>query len=189
LLKAARRCFAERGFVGASNKEMAALAGITAGAIYHYYPSKAELFAAAYGDVQQQIGEAFEKAVAGASTDRLEDRLSAVIDAAVELARDDPWITALATGVAGEVQRHPELGPLVGVAQRRNNRLIVDLVGDAHAAGELADGVSVAAVIDVIGVILSGLARFNRVNQDPARHAQVSDALKLLLRAELWGRH
>jgi AcrR family transcriptional regulator len=183
LLKAGRRAFADRGYASASNKEIAAAAGITAGAIYHYFPSKAELYAAVYGDVQAQIAEAFEKAVAGTSS--FVERLCAVLDAAVELATHDSAITAVAVGVASEVQRHPELSPLVREAQQSSTRLFARLVSDAMEHGDVSRDFSEAAIGDVVTVVFSGLARFNRANNDPVRHQQVTDALKGLLRSQL----
>jgi TetR/AcrR family transcriptional regulator, cholesterol catabolism regulator len=183
LLKAGRRTFAERGYATASNKEIAAAAGITAAAIYHYYPSKADLYAAVYGDVQSQIGEAFEKAVAEVAS--FSERLCAILDVAVELAAQETAITAMAVGVVSEVQRHPELGPLVADAQHATSRLFARLVNDALEAGELAGSYSAAAIGDMVTVVFGGLARFNRSNNDPARHREVTEVLKALLRAQL----
>jgi AcrR family transcriptional regulator len=183
LLKAGRFTFAERGYGTSSNKEIAAAAGITAAAIYHYYPSKADLYAAVYGDVQAQISEAFEKAVADVGS--FSERLCAVLDAAVELAAQETSITAMAVGVTSEVQRHPELAPLVADAQQATSRLFARLVHDAIETGELAGSYSAAAIGDMVTVVFGGLARFNRSNNDPARHREVSEVLKALLRAQL----
>lgn len=48
ILEAALDVFAEEGFEGATTKEIAARADVTQGLIYFYFPSKEELFLAAY---------------------------------------------------------------------------------------------------------------------------------------------
>jgi AcrR family transcriptional regulator len=47
IMDAALRVFARKGFAGATNKDIAQEAGITAGLIYHYFKSKEELLKAA----------------------------------------------------------------------------------------------------------------------------------------------
>lgn len=53
ILDAALRLFAERGFASVTNAEIAKEVGITAAAIYYYFPSKEELFRAA---VREHVG-------------------------------------------------------------------------------------------------------------------------------------
>ena len=48
ILRAACERFAAAGYGRARNQEIAAAAGLTSAALYHYYDSKAELFAAAW---------------------------------------------------------------------------------------------------------------------------------------------
>jgi len=88
LLDAARAAFAARGYDATTNRAIAEAAGITAGAIYHYYPSKTDLYVAVYAEVQEMVFDAFQQA-AGAHTNLL-DQFAAVLDAAVELNRTDP---------------------------------------------------------------------------------------------------
>src|SRR3979411_973010 len=86
LLDVARRAFATYGYDATTNKDIAAEAGITTGAIYHYFSSKADLYVAAHERVQAIAYAAFEDAVAGVTT--LPDRLNALLDTAVALSRD-----------------------------------------------------------------------------------------------------
>ena len=129
LLDVARGLFARDGFDATTNKRIAAAAGITSGAIYHYYPSKAELYAAVYEQVQAIVYGAFEKAVIGHDT--LRDRFGAVLDAAVETNRIDPSIAAFVVGVAGEAQRHPELRALLAPVRAQHHRFLHRLAADA----------------------------------------------------------
>ncbi len=51
IAEAAARVFAERGFQGATNREIAAAAGISPGLIYWYFESKEDLFTAVFEQV------------------------------------------------------------------------------------------------------------------------------------------
>jgi AcrR family transcriptional regulator len=78
LVSAARELFAERGFAGVSREEIVERAGVTRGAMYHYFASKEALFQAAYEEVERDLCEALA-AAASAGSDPVEElRLGAV---------------------------------------------------------------------------------------------------------------
>jgi AcrR family transcriptional regulator len=93
-------------------KDIAAAADMTAGALYHHFNSKQDLFAAVFRRHQETAFDALEKAVSkGGSFTAL---VTLVLDAAAELYAIDRDLAAF-TGVANiELQRHPELRELVG---------------------------------------------------------------------------
>ncbi|MGW4968076.1 TetR/AcrR family transcriptional regulator [Nonomuraea sp. NPDC004186] len=57
LLREGRRLFADRGYGAVSLSEIVAEAGVTKGALYHLFESKAELFRAVLEQVQQEVAE------------------------------------------------------------------------------------------------------------------------------------
>ncbi|MEV4360825.1 helix-turn-helix domain-containing protein [Nonomuraea sp. NPDC049625] len=57
LLRESRRLFADRGYGAVSLSEIVAEAGVTKGALYHLFESKAELFRAVLEQVQQEVAE------------------------------------------------------------------------------------------------------------------------------------
>ncbi|MFI6737679.1 TetR/AcrR family transcriptional regulator [Nonomuraea sp. NPDC050451] len=57
LLRESRRLFAERGYGAVSLSEIVSEAGVTKGALYHLFESKAELFRAVLEQVQQEVAE------------------------------------------------------------------------------------------------------------------------------------
>ena len=59
ILKAARALFAERGYGAVTNKDVASVAGITTGALYHYVESKLDLYAEVDRDMQRTIYRRF----------------------------------------------------------------------------------------------------------------------------------
>ena len=183
LLEVARGAFARNGFDATTNKQIADAVGITTGAIYHYYPSKLDLYSAVYEQVQEIVYSAFEKAVAGHDT--LFDKFGATLDAAVELNREDPSIAGFVVGVAGEAQRHPELMPLLAPVRVERGRFLHQMVLEAEARGELARDVSPDALADLLNAVLSGLARFSNQTGDSARHEQAVSVLKRFLNGTL----
>jgi AcrR family transcriptional regulator len=65
LLAAARRLFGERGYEATSIESVLAASGVARGALYHHFPSKAELFDAVLVDVLVEIAERSAAAAAG----------------------------------------------------------------------------------------------------------------------------
>ena len=178
ILTAARRAFATRGYDATTNRDIAAEAGVTTGALYHYTRSKADLYSEVYAEVQDLVYGEFEKAFAH---DTFRARFGAVLDAAVALNRRDPSLAGFVIGVSPEVHRHPELRDKLRPMVRRTSTFLHRLVGDAVASGELAPDVEPAAVEDLLNAVLAGLARFSNVTGDAARHAAAASVLHRLV--------
>lgn len=186
LLVEARTSFAKNGFDATTNKDLAAAAGITTGAIYHYFGSKAEMYLAVYAEVQTLVYAAFEAAIADHVT--LLGQFSAVLDAAVELNRQDSSLAGFVVGVAGETQRHPEIAdPLLTLAGR-GTVFLHSMVQASLDRGELAVDIDPQAVEDLMNSVLSGLARFSTQIGDSRRQAAAVDALKRFVGGSLVAR-
>jgi AcrR family transcriptional regulator len=176
LLRVAQELFARHGYEATSNRTIAKASGITSGAIYHYFASKAELYAAVYEVVFDKVFSAFEKAVADHHT--LVSQYAAVLDAAAMLNREDPLVAAFVIGVAGDSERNPELKQLLRPLRRRNNEFFRRLVAEAAARGELRPDVDLRAVEDLLNAVVSGLARLSAITGDARRHGAAVDALQ-----------
>ena len=176
LLRVAQELFARHGYEATSNRTIAKASGITSGAIYHYFSSKAELYAAVYEVVFDKVFTEFEKAVAEHNT--LFGQYAAVLEAAATLNREDPLLPAFVIGVAGDSERHPELKPLLRPLRRRNNEFFRRLVSQAARRGELRSDVDQRAVEDLLNAVVSGLARLSAITGDSRRHTAAVDALQ-----------
>jgi AcrR family transcriptional regulator len=55
LVKAARTLFARKGYAGVGTEEIVRRAGVTRGALYHQFPTKEDLFAAVYEQVELEL--------------------------------------------------------------------------------------------------------------------------------------
>jgi len=183
LLVGARQAFARVGYAATTNKIIAEAAGLTANAIYHYYPSKADLYAAVYGEVHDIVQRSFEHDLA--TNDTFPDRFAATLDASVRLNRMDPSITGFVVNVPYETQRHPELVELLAPYRAKRQSMPGRMVADAVAMGELAPDVDPAAVRDLLNAVFSGLARLHNYACDTERHARAVEAMKRLIMGSL----
>lgn len=86
LIRVARDAFAERGYAGTHLEDVAAAMGLTKGAIYHHFGSKAELFGAVRASLEQALLHRVEAALRAASPGwpRVEAALDAYLDASAE---------------------------------------------------------------------------------------------------------
>jgi AcrR family transcriptional regulator len=96
LIDAARRVFAERGFRGATTRQIAAAAGVTEALIFQHFPDKDALYAAI---LDEQAGES----QAG------HDRWLADLEASRAASDDEAVIRRLYEGLITEYQRDPDL--------------------------------------------------------------------------------
>jgi AcrR family transcriptional regulator len=82
LLTAASAEFAERGFDGTSIRDIAARAGVSLSALYHYYPGKQALLAAILDEGMDDYLDRCQSALAN-TTPAPADRLTALVSATV----------------------------------------------------------------------------------------------------------
>src|SRR4051794_41023814 len=86
LLAAARQLFTERGFAQTGRDDIATRAGVTRGALYHHFASKADVVAAVVDELEAEL---VERVVAAGRTgtgslDQLRRSCRAYIDACTE---------------------------------------------------------------------------------------------------------
>lgn len=183
ILHAARIRFARDGFRATTNRLIAQDVGITSGAIYHYVESKAELYAAVYCDTIDFVYTELE--CAATTDDNLLDQFVAVMRRACELQADDPSITGFIVAVAQETQRHPDLLELLAPQRGRHARFFAGLVDAAADSGELRAGVDRRALADLLGAVLTGLARMAAAAGDTMRYTAAVDVLEQFLTGTL----
>ena len=70
LISTARRLFAEKGFAATSTEEILSEAAVSRGALYHHFPSKTDLFQAAFEQVEDEVtAEVLQAATKDGETD------------------------------------------------------------------------------------------------------------------------
>jgi AcrR family transcriptional regulator len=111
IIQAALDCFARYGYEGTSNKLIAQAAGLNSAAlIYHYFPSKEDLFRACLYSfsIMDELKVVLEK-----GTDRPpEEYLTLVATTYLQILRQ-PTLSKLIPIMLGSLQSHPELVPLL----------------------------------------------------------------------------
>jgi AcrR family transcriptional regulator len=120
LLAAARALFAERGYAGVGTEEVVRRAGVTRGALYHYFRDKQDLFRAVFEQTETEIMQTIIARVEGL-TDPMEE-LAVGVRAFLD-ACDDPTLMRIglrdAPGVLGweewrEIGNRHGLGLITG---------------------------------------------------------------------------
>lgn len=179
-MSAAREAFAELGYGTTTNKQLAQAAGITTGALYHYFASKYDLYVAVHDDVQDTVYERFAAAIE--TSDSFIGKIEALLDAAHQLNRVDPTLARFIGAVRIDRRRHPELADTFAPFTARANQFYDDLVDLGVRSGEI-DIADRERVLALIRVVLVGLT--DAVSHDVELHRLAVDGLKLLIEGKL----
>ncbi|GIJ38136.1 TetR/AcrR family transcriptional regulator [Micromonospora andamanensis] len=149
IVDAARRCFLREGFHRTTMQDVIAEAGLSVGAVYRYFPSKASLISAI---AEETIGGAEEVLDELARQDPplpLDKALEYAL-AYMENQAGDDGVLRIAIQVWGEAQRDPALGEFAASRYTKLRGHFEVLVRRAQEVGELpaeADPAAVAAAL------------------------------------------
>jgi AcrR family transcriptional regulator len=153
LLEAALRVFAARGYRNTRIEEVAAEAGVTKGAVYHYFANKEELLLRALEQYQERVFGRMKEALRpehGSASLRLRLVIRHAFGGADPVRRD---VLLLLQGIAAEVpdayRRWLASGPMHAW------RLLASLIDEGKASGEFRADVDgeVAARVVLAGLI------------------------------------
>jgi AcrR family transcriptional regulator len=180
ILDTARAAFARGGYDTTTNREVAAEVGITAGALYHYFGSKLDLYAGVHDDVQAHVYVTFNDAAEHA--DGFLGKFEAVLDTAHEMNKHDPTLAAFIGVVRSDMRRHAEIRDRLSAHAERRDDFFVRLVDAGVAAGEVA-APNRPLVIEFLRTILVGLT--DGVSEDTEQHKRAVTSIKMLLRGQL----
>jgi AcrR family transcriptional regulator len=132
LLDAAARVFAERGYRGASVEAIAAAAGVTKGALYWNFKSKADLFFSLLDErVDQRLRQLAEQAQAIAGEDGVTPLVSREVSSVVDEQRQLHLLTHEYWSLAA---RDPELGARFAERTRSLRALVSHALVAHHEA-------------------------------------------------------
>jgi len=138
ILGGAIRLFARKGIEEATVQEIAAEAGISAGAVYRYYPSKEHLVRAVFDACNMAAEQVFDEASAGTDTPLEALRRTGRIawDSILEAGAAEQTVLNLEMVLAG-ARRPEEFGSDLRELARRRVGLLEALVREARAKGEI----------------------------------------------------
>ena len=135
ILDRARVAFASRGYDSSTNRSLGDDVGITAGAIYHYFGSKLDLYLAVHTATQRHVYDTFGAAAASESTFR--GRLEAVLEAAHELNHNDPTLAQFLGSVRVDMRRDPVLAEALAHAATTRQDFVDSMVEVGLRTGEI----------------------------------------------------
>jgi AcrR family transcriptional regulator len=158
IVLAALRVFAERGFHGATMQDVVAASGLSVGAIYTYFGSKAELFLASCDLTSEQaVEELMSRLDPSASTaERLAVAVGFYLDSTVDTGTDldSPALLVQAWAEAGNEPAVRET-----LVRRREQLVTLSrmLIADGIGRGELPSWMDVDATASAATALLDGL--------------------------------
>ena len=180
IVAVAREAFAELGFGVTTNAFIATKAGITTGALYHYFDSKAHIYQAVYDEVQEHVYGRFEAAVAGAGS--FIEKFEAVLEAAHALNREDPSLARFVGAARIDMARHDDLRESLRDPVRQGNTFLVRLVDAGVSVGEIRVE-DRDMVLAFMRTTLVGLT--DAVSNDPRHHRVAVDAIRAVMEGRL----
>jgi AcrR family transcriptional regulator len=183
ILRAAREHFAAGGYRRTSNQAIAAAAGVTPTALYHYFASKADLFAAAHEAALAVLLDAYRAAAAGSSEPV--EQLCALVEANAALNRAHPGLAEFLAVAPLEARRHPELATKLGARGDEISRLLREILEAGVRSGRLARGLDLDATVAFLTAASFGLAWIHGVLPSAEAHEAALAAFQSLLRGQL----
>ena len=183
IIVATMRCVAEVGYSRATIREIARVAQMTSGSLYHYFPNKSELVKASFLELARSSVPRL--AAAADRVDGVLDKLVAVLDEGEQLMREYPFAVAFdrALRVEGPELHHlAEDSDTIFAALRD---VIVAIVTSAHERGGLRAGTDVEGASSAIYVVIRGLYE-QAASASSQEYHETVQALKLLIRGQLF---
>lgn len=181
IIEIAVRAYAELGYEATTNKFIAAKAGITTGALYHYFDSKILMYRAAYEHVQAEIYERFAVALDG--VEGFIARLEAVLEAAHVLNSEEPSLARFIGAARVDMARHDDLRSGLGQPSAQGYTFFDTLIDEGIAAGEL-DASQRSLIRAFIRTIVVGLT--DGASDDNDRHRMAVDAVRSAIEGRLF---
>jgi AcrR family transcriptional regulator len=134
-LENAARCFIRNGFHATSMQDVFRESGLSAGAVYRYFPSKHAIVTAIAEETVAEITQAIDRIVDADPLPSIEEAMAGAL-AVAERRTGPDGAARIALQVWGESQRDAALGEFVADRYREIRSRFVHLVRRAQAAGE-----------------------------------------------------
>jgi AcrR family transcriptional regulator len=180
IFDSARRLFAERGYAAVTNRELAAAAGITTGALYHYVESKLDLYVAVHSDLQERIYGRFTEAVA--ASDTFLGKLEGVLEATRQMNEEDHTLALFVGAVRTDMRRFPEIEQRLARSVSERERFFTDIVDVGVSTGEIS-AENRGLVAEFIRIIFFGLTAGGTSSVD--QHRRAIDSIVALVHGRL----
>jgi AcrR family transcriptional regulator len=155
ILGAARRRFARDGFHATSMQDILAESGLSAGAVYRYFPGKADIIEAIAAEATGLIaGLVLDRDWASAPPP-LATLLAEVIEA-VESLDEEQNVTGLAVQVWGEALRSPTMSAVIAGGMSRIEAALAPAIDAYQRRGDIDPAVPAGDVIRSFVAVMQG---------------------------------
>ena len=185
VLAASRTAFAEVGYAATTYRLLAERTGLAPSALYNYFSSKAELYAAVHQEVQlETYAEWILPAIS--ETETFAARLDALLASFAAMNAKAPEAARFQAAARIDTARHPELESVRNRLPTQRRTLFADMVDLGIETGEL-DATDREAVLAMLETLTVGLVE---ICAEPDQHRTAVDAFRRLLGSVLdsdWG--
>ncbi len=178
LLRTAAVVFAGQGYAATTMAQLIDASGLTKGAFYFYFRSKAELALAVLAEQKTRFLDRVVAALAG--RERAVDELLAMVPVMVELIERDPAVWSV-TRLARELAAEPELAARVREPMVAWVALVADVVRRAQAQGDLRAHLDADALAAVLVAAFDGLKSLTDVLDGPRASARFAERAGVLV--------
>nr|BFE37677.1 hypothetical protein GCM10010200_099280 [Actinomadura rugatobispora] len=176
------RCVSEVGYSRATIREIARIAGMTSGSLYHYFPNKSELIKSTFLEIAAITVPRLSAAAEGA--DGVLDKLMAVFDESDRLMREYPYAAAFDRAIRAESAGHLRLAEESDTIFSSFDEVMAGIIEQAGREGMLGPGVDVATAAAAILALMRGL--YDHAAASPGDYHATMGAVKLLVRGTLF---
>jgi AcrR family transcriptional regulator len=183
IVQAALRCFAREGFHATTMQEVVAESGLSAGAVYRYFPSKTVLVVAVAGSVLQVASALLERMGAQEPLPPPDEVIGGLLDSVLaNVAAAEVDVTRVALSVWAEAMRDDELAGLAAQFYGEIRAAFVALAVRWREEGLLRPDSDPDAVGRVMFALVPGFI-LQRLILGDVTTQQVRDGLRALLAA------
>lgn len=183
IIAAAMRCVAEVGYSQATIREIARMADMTSGSLYHYFPNKSDLLKAVGEEIEDIVLPRLRAAVA--QFDDVIDQLDAVLDESKRLMHDFPHLPAFLRAIrSGNTAQSRLSGPQYP-GSRALRDVVMEIIQDSYTQGALSSDTSARAAADAICALTRGLTE-PAARLSPADYDAILDSAKRMIRGTLF---
>ncbi|UWE13292.1 TetR/AcrR family transcriptional regulator [Actinacidiphila bryophytorum] len=178
ILDAAWVCFARNGFHKTSMPDVFAEAGLSAGAVYRYFPGKEALITAIAEVSTQQLIDLLDERLAADVLPPPEELLPAIVEDLPATGGSDP--AAMAPQVWSEMMRDPRLAAAVAGMLGDIHLRLTELCRRYQEAGLLDPGLDPGDTARVVIALIQGwIIQWNTMGL--AAHQQITAGVRALL--------
>ncbi len=152
ILEAAQRCFVRSGFHQTSMQEICSEAGMSAGNLYRYFPSKEAIIAGIAERDRAEVAQDFARA-------DLSQGLFAVLEGMAQHHFSVRSIeqVKLCTEVMSEARRNPEIARISSAFDADVRKWLVDMFHNAAERGDIPKDADIDGAVDMLMIIADGV--------------------------------